>query len=470
MLKLAQPSIRVNLSFYTLWWEQKNHRKETPMGKPGNQFSPRLAWFFAIFFILVVGTQIFLGLEYNSTTPPELTVFNGLMTLITLTLALFQIFPGGMTSFFLSLFPPDLRKFLRQRLLSVLFRSILITSLLFNIYLVIPKPQTETNNKATPTSSGISTITPKATSSPTSSTTGSLREFQIPTPDSRPVAIIKRSDGNFWFTEEHGNKIGRITPQGTIDEFVIPTPNCIPGGLTLGPDGNLWFYENKGDKIGRITPQGQITEFPVPSGSDLVGITTGPDGNIWFVGFKTNKIWKMNTSGVITGAFPIPTNGSGTETIIAGPDGNVWFVEDWGNKIGRVTPQGNITEYQIPTPLIPNQQNYHDMSVGPDGNLWFTEGLADKIGRITPQGDIAEFSVPPPGASPSSPCACPDGNIWFTDDANHIRRLTTSGTFISDFMISTPASRAVALTVGPNNTVWFIEPLGNIIGQIITNL
>lgn len=350
----------------------------------------------------------------------------------------------------------------------------LIGSLTMNVYLLIrlqmpDNPDLNASRTLGPRPELTSTLT--GTSSSVSPSTVSLRDFLIPTPNSRPVAIVRGSDGNFWFTEEQGNKIGRMTPQGAITEFTIPTSKSIPGGLTRGADGNLWFYENKGDKIGRITPQGQITEFPVPAGSDLVGITAGPDSNLWFVGFKPNKIWRMTTSGVIAGEFPIPTDGSGTETIIAGPDGNIWFVEDWGNKIGRITPQGNIKEVGIPTSLVSGQQNYHDMSVGSDGNIWFTEGLANKLGRITPQGEITEFAVPSPGSYPGSPCAGPDGNIWFTDDANHIRRITPSGVFLSGFTITpTPDSRPAALTVGQDKTIWFIEPGGNKLGQITIGL
>ena len=439
------------------------------MGSQQNRSSSRLAWFFTGFFILVVGIQIFLGFAYNiSSTPPTLIIFNGLITLITFALALFQVFPGGMQSFFVSLHIADLGKMLRRKALIIVLSLILIISLSFNLSLVLQKTPTRASSlKSTPSAASTSPF-PTSTATPSVSfSMDSLQEFQIPTPNSRPVAFIRGPDGNFWFTEEQGNKIGRITPQGQVTEFLIPTLQCIPGGLVRGSDRNLWFYENKGDKIGRITLQGQITEFPVPTRSDLVGITAGPDGNLWFVGFQPNKIWRMTTSGTITGAFPIPTNGSGTETIMAGPDGNVWFVEDWGNKIGRITPQGSVTEFPIPTPLVPGQQNYHDLTVGPDGNLWFTEGLADKIGRITPQGEITEFTVPPPGGSPSSPFAGLDSNLWFIDDANHIRRITPSGIFLSALTLNPPAtSRPYGLAMGQENTIWFIEPFGNMIGRI----
>jgi len=40
---------------------------------------------------------------------------------------------------------------------------------------------------------------------------------------------------------------------GEIREFGVPTVDSLPFGIAAGPDGNLWFTENAGKKIGRIT-------------------------------------------------------------------------------------------------------------------------------------------------------------------------------------------------------------------------
>src|SRR5712691_9332341 len=90
-------------------------------------------------------------------------------------------------------------------------------------------------------------------------------EFPIPTAGSSPIAITAGPDGNLWFAEQEGNKIGRITPSGTITEFAIPTSPSSPIAITAGPDGNLWFAELEGNKIGRVTPSGTITEFAIPT-------------------------------------------------------------------------------------------------------------------------------------------------------------------------------------------------------------
>src|SRR5215472_10640264 len=99
------------------------------------------------------------------------------------------------------------------------------------------------------------------------STDGVISEFAVGTRFSEPVGITAGPDGNLWFTESLGNKIGRITPAGNIMEFPLPrgcpsfTGSCLPSGIVAGPDGNLWFTENEGRRIGRITVTGFITEF-----------------------------------------------------------------------------------------------------------------------------------------------------------------------------------------------------------------
>jgi len=83
--------------------------------------------------------------------------------------------------------------------------------------------------------------------------TGTVTEFPTPTTDSAPWGIAAGPDGNLWFTETNGNKIGRITTSGTITEFPLPTAGSGPSDIAAGPDGNLWFTEGAG-KIGRIKP------------------------------------------------------------------------------------------------------------------------------------------------------------------------------------------------------------------------
>jgi streptogramin lyase len=169
---------------------------------------------------------------------------------------------------------------------------------------------------------------------------------------SAPRGIALGSDGNLWFTESDVNRIGRVVldsnfysnfvkgppfPAETLAEFALPTAGGSPFGIAPGPDGNLWFTEMSGSRIGRITLQGSIIEFPTPtSNAGPTGITAGPDGNIWFTEAYANQIGRITPQGAVT-EFLVPTTGGSPQRITVGPDGNLWFTE-LADCIGRIVP------------------------------------------------------------------------------------------------------------------------------------
>src|SRR5437899_12338645 len=56
--------------------------------------------------------------------------------------------------------------------------------------------------------------------------------------DGGPTSIIAGRDGNLWFTERCGNKIGRITPTGGITADLCPARTAGPtSGITGSPGG-----------------------------------------------------------------------------------------------------------------------------------------------------------------------------------------------------------------------------------------
>jgi streptogramin lyase len=216
------------------------------------------------------------------------------------------------------------------------------------------------------------------------------------TSSSTPFILTAGPDGNVWFTEYTGNRIGRITPSGVVTEFSAGiTAGSGPVGIVLGPGGNLWFTESSGQRIGRITPAGVVTEFSagITPLSYPQGITAGADGNLWFTENNVSKIGRITPTGTVT-EFPLSPN-SGPLWIATGPDGNVWFSEyDSTRQIGRITPTGVVTEFLAGT--TPNSYPT-GIVAGPDGGMWFTESAVDTIGRIT----AVEPVVPPvPAASP----------------------------------------------------------------------
>src|SRR5437899_9006636 len=72
---------------------------------------------------------------------------------------------------------------------------------------------------------------------------------------SYPYDITTGPDGNIWFTENGGNRIGKLNP--ATDTITEDTISSRAGGITAGPGGTVWFTDGNG--IGRIFPAGPFT-------------------------------------------------------------------------------------------------------------------------------------------------------------------------------------------------------------------
>ncbi len=184
-----------------------------------------------------------------------------------------------------------------------------------------------------------------------------------------PIYIKANSKGNMWFTELVGNAVGRIRQNVTVEdsesstpdshpikEFKIPTFNSRPIMIVEGPDGNMWFTEEAGNKVGRITPNGSITEFPVPKPQDnviLAGLAFDNDGNLWVQQYVDEnqpyppgidylvkidkKILDSSPSDIDNISFhfyKVPTPKTVMHRIDPVPDGNLWFTELKTDKVG----------------------------------------------------------------------------------------------------------------------------------------
>jgi streptogramin lyase len=283
---------------------------------------------------------------------------------------------------------------------------------------------------------------------------------------SEPYDIVTGPDGNLWFTELGGNRIGRMTPTGTVTEFSVVTGFGVRG-IVGASDGNLWFVTDDGT-ISRITPAGAQAGFD--AGDTMFGaadpymVAEGSDGNMWFTNWDYSRISKRTPLGAVT-SYAAGINGRPYD-IVAGPDGNLWFTEPNANasRIGRITPAGSVTLFQLALGTRP-----YGITVGPDGNLWFAQRGNDAIGRITPSGTVTEFSAGiTPGSTPLTITTGADGNLWFTEFEGHrIGRITPTGT-VTEFSAGiTPGSAPYGITAGPDGQIWFTERDGNRIGRII---
>jgi streptogramin lyase len=223
--------------------------------------------------------------------------------------------------------------------------------------------------------------------------------------------------------------------------FALPVENEVrsPAHLALDQNGNIWFTEFWGNRIGRLNPgTGQIIELPLPptintdpnSPAALFG--SGPweldfdsSGNLWVTEYFDATILKIDPSLMGTEDCLQLTNGqnpcitevyheggnppapdAAIHTLDIAPDGKIWFVvskdpRDFGSRkfdtvgqVGFINPAPNSAAV-----LLPVLKSQYDSSgnvvvdgigeaagvvVNPpkSGDIYFMESSERQLGRL----------------------------------------------------------------------------------------
>lgn len=82
---------------------------------------------------------------------------------------------------------------------------------------------------------------------------GAVTEYDLPE-DSGPLGLVEGPRGVFWVVLSAANQIARVTIPVGLELFDIPTENSYSTNIALDADGNVWFTELLGNKIGKLVP------------------------------------------------------------------------------------------------------------------------------------------------------------------------------------------------------------------------
>ena len=190
--------------------------------------------------------------------------------------------------------------------------------------------------------------------------TGEKREYSIPTrvspstewegDSSLPTGIASDPNGIIWFCESRGNKIGRLDPEsGVIREYDLPTKNSRPTEIAIDSQGYPWVTLQDVHKIARLDPRtGRVREWDVGSVEGGFGavartypvsIAIDADDVVWFNESRTNAIGSLNPRTEEISKYRIPwASAASTKTQAIAIDalGSVWFVDPLHGRIGML--------------------------------------------------------------------------------------------------------------------------------------
>jgi len=216
-----------------------------------------------------------------------------------------------------------------------------------------------------------------------------------------PMRIITDRQGQVWFTEFLGNRIGvfnQLTHQ--LWEYTVPSNASGPADLTFDQQGTLWFTEAYGRKLAKFYPENHtfveysfeppyivphVLEEFVPVLSP-VGLGVSRDGHVWFADHGGNWIGEFQPK--IQNLVRYPTHtppkdvyvSSIPNGLLVDVEGRVWFTEHLGNSIAFFDPATRtMIEYSIPTGPVSGALW---LAIAPDQNVWFAEWNTNKLGIL----------------------------------------------------------------------------------------
>lgn len=302
--------------------------------------------------------------------------------------------------------------------------------------------------------------------------TNNLTEWTLPA-GSNPMGIYVDDNNDVWVTESGRDIIGRLTPSTNhLTEWTLPGATATPGTPSLKPWGIyvqlvtrpsynnrfVWFTENLGNKIGRlevtsnrltIWDLGTLTGFGLYQPTDLImgvfqtlpvaiftntnniisvlgndtgggslyqqsvlpSLASGPMGitydsprnAAWFAENNVANIANLNTTLALAGSLFTPTYctiapQSGSPSCTAPSTATTSNATQTINRLAGVSkvqsptsttvnihqgPINGVTEYSLPT----NTSRPSHVTVDSSGNVWFTENnfTANRIGRFSIQ-------------------------------------------------------------------------------------
>lgn len=244
-----------------------------------------------------------------------------------------------------------------------------------------------------------------------------IKEYEVPTPNSRPHDPALSPDGSLWYTGQLANKLGRLNPKtGDIKEYPLRTEGSGPHGLVADEKGNIWFTAAYKGYVGKLDPKtGAVVEYkmPDPRARDPHTPVFDPQGILWFTVEGGNFIGQLNPKTGKVKLKELPTPHAVPYGIAVSSKGVPYFCEFGVNKLGSVNPTTmEITEYTLPVEARPRR-----LAIAREDVIYFTDYARGYLGRFDIKtGKQEEWASP--GGSQSKPygiAATADGVVWYSE-------------------------------------------------------
>jgi virginiamycin B lyase len=248
------------------------------------------------------------------------------------------------------------------------------------------------------------------------STEITIKEWQVPTPGSRPHDPLVGPDGSIWYTGQRANVLGRFDPKTEkFKEYALPKDSG-PHGLVADKDGNIWYTANSGAYVGKLDPKtGNVQQFKMPDAKARDPHTPlfAPDGNLFFTLQGANMVGRINPQSGEVKLITLPTARSNPYGMVMDSKGTPWFCEFGGNRLASIDPKTmELKEYSLPDEGARPRR----IAITSDDAIWYADYARGYLGRFDTKTHTAKEWASP-GGTESQPygIAAIHDIIWYNE-------------------------------------------------------
>ena len=243
--------------------------------------------------------------------------------------------------------------------------------------------------------------------------------WDIPLQNSLPHTGTYDANGNIWFTDSLGSRIGRLEIQsGKFTIWNAPTPNSIPHGIVVDKQGKVWFTErlqfDPANKIVKFDPVTEkFTEYPLPQ--KISGPHTpifDAQGILWITEYEGNRIARFDPATEKFTEYEVPVKDAHPYGLDIDKDGVIWIANIGTGSLGKLDPKvGKVIDYPTPT----KNSGVRRVRVDSKGRVWFAEFLTDRLGMFDPKTEkMTEYLMPGIRPQPYALEITNDDKIWLS--------------------------------------------------------
>lgn len=241
-----------------------------------------------------------------------------------------------------------------------------------------------------------------------------VKEYQIPTACTNPLAIVTDYDGNVWFAQTNTGNLAKFDPTtGNFTEFENPAwpqkGRSMMWGMDYSPDGTLWYTDETFDSVWKFSPDTQkYQRLPYPSNGDALPQKLKFDGSQIIVNdFTGNKITFLDPTqsnkDLSFLSLPSPVENSVTGDFAIDDENNVWYT-NWIYQQGGVLVkfdqdgynlnQASTEEEKLPlfefidvVQLPPEMLTPNGVTFTEDGRLWLVDTSSSNFFSFNPSDE-----------------------------------------------------------------------------------